>query len=399
MLAALHGRASAGAPVYVCAPRGRTEFTTVMAEPLKNRFGPAIAQQLGAMISAVHRSFDRRAFLRDALAGYEALEFMPRGRHIARALHRHLPPSYPRAIGILLDSLSAPREMPADEAMAPFFFLPHVSFVAEFGLEHFEESMRAQHALTQRFTAEFSIRAFIERYPERTLARLREWTTDPNEHVRRLVSEGTRPRLPWASRLREFQTNPRPVLDLLELLKDDPALYVRRSVANNLNDIGKDHPPLLVATARRWMKNASEERRWIIRHALRSAVKCGNVGALAVMGYGAKVAVSIAAVTITPARARMGGKVAIAFDILNQGADRARVLIDFRIHYVKAGGRTSPKVFKLKEIDLAPRERISLAKTVSLAEMTTRRHQPGLHLVEALLNGEARPLGAFELRE
>jgi 3-methyladenine DNA glycosylase AlkC len=368
-----------------------------MTEPLKNHFGPAIPQQIAAMVAAVHPPFNTRAFLRDALDGYLALELMPRGRHIARALHRHLPSDYPRAIKILLDSLAVPYAKPTYEAMAAFFFLPHVSFVAEFGLDHFEESMRAQHVLTQRFTAEFSIRPFLERHTERTLARLREWTTDPSEQVRRLVSEGTRPRLPWASRLRAFQQDPRPVLALLELLKDDPALYVRRSVANNLNDIGKDHPALLVSTARRWMKDAEEERRWVIRHALRSAVKQGDPAALAVLGFGAKVSLSINAVKITPARARLGGKVLIAFDVVNRSIKRARVLVDFRIHYVKAGGHTSAKVFKLKELELAPGESASLAKTVSLAEMTTRKHHAGRHRVEVLLNGEAQPLGYFQL--
>ena len=169
--------------------------------------------------------------------------------------------------------------------MAAFLYMPHLFFVARHGLDHFEDSMRAQHALTQLFTAEYSIRAFLEKHPGATLARLREWTADPSHHVRRLVSEGTRPRLPWAPRLRAFQKDPRPVLELLELLKDDPELYVRRSVANNLNDIGKDHPALLTAVAKRWLRGASPERRWIVSHALRSAVKRADAGALGALGY------------------------------------------------------------------------------------------------------------------
>ena len=162
--------------------------------------------------------------------------------------------------------------------------------------------MQAQHELTQRFTAEFSIRPFIERHPEATLARLAQWTQDPSPHVRRLVSEGTRPRLPWASRLRDFQRDPAPVLALLERLKDDPELYVRRSVANNLNDIGKDHPDLLADVARRWLQNASPERRWIVRHALRSAIKRAEPGALSALGYGAAPTLAIERVRIEPKR-------------------------------------------------------------------------------------------------
>ena len=228
-----------------------------MAGELKNQFGPGAPRAIAQMIRAVHADFPHDEFLNDALRGYSPLSLTGRGFHLAAALHRHLPPNYPRAIDILLASASQPHGHRAAGGMAAFLYMPHLFFVARHGLEHFEDSMRAQHALTQRFTAEYSIRAFLDKHPEATLARLRVWATDPSHHVRRLVSEGTRPRLPWAPRLRAFQRDPRPVLELLELLKDDPELYVRRSVANNLNDIGKDHPELLTATAKRWLRGAT----------------------------------------------------------------------------------------------------------------------------------------------
>lgn len=256
-----------------------------MAEPLKNQFGTEIPRRIAGMISGVFPAFESDGFIQDAEDGYDVLELMPRGRKIARALRTHLPASYPEAIEILIASLGNKHEGTTGLGMATFLYLPHVLFVADYGIEEFEPSMRAQYELTQRFSAEFSIRSFLERHPAATLARLRLWSADPNPHVRRLVSEGTRPRLPWARRLGQFQKNPRPVLDLLELLKDDPDLYVRRSVANNLNDIGKDHPSLLVETARNWMEDASKERRWLIGHALRSVLKSGNSEALAVMGF------------------------------------------------------------------------------------------------------------------
>ena len=240
-----------------------------MASQLKDQFGESAPRAIAAMIRAVHAPFPHDDFLADALAGYAPLSLTGRGFQIAAALNKHLPAHYPDAIEVLLASASQPHEHRAAGGMAAFLYMPHLFFVARHGLGHFEESMRAQHALTQRFTAEYSIRAFLEKHPEATLARLRTWTGDPSEHVRRLVSEGTRPRLPWAPRLRAFQLDPRPVLELLELLKDDPALYVRRSVANNLNDIGKDHPALLTAVAKRWLRGASAERQWIVNHALR----------------------------------------------------------------------------------------------------------------------------------
>jgi 3-methyladenine DNA glycosylase AlkC len=279
--------------------------------------------------------------------------------------------------------------------MAGFLYMPHLFFVARHGLDHFEESMRAQHALTQLFTAEFSIRAFLEKYPDRTLARLREWVSDPSHHVRRLVSEGTRPRLPWAPRLRAFQRDPRPVLELLELLRDDPELYVRRSVANNLNDIGKDHPQLLVETARRWMTDATDERRWLIRHALRSAVKRGDRAALAVMGFEGDGSIDIEAVDIKPARVRIGESVRISMTVTTRSETPSPVNIDLRVHFVKANGSTSPKVFKLRSLELAPGVSQRLSKLVSLKQHTTRTHHPGDHRVEALVNGVAQPLGSF----
>jgi hypothetical protein len=197
--------------------------------------------------------------------------------------------------------------------------------------------------------------------------------------------------------LRAFQKDPRPVLALLELLKDDPELYVRRSVANNLNDIGKDHSDVLVATARRWLKNATPERRWIVRHALRSAVKRADKGALEALGYGDGAEVAIRKRKVLPERALQGGHVEIAFELANTRARAQRVMADLRVFFVKANGRAVPKVFKLKALELEAGAVVGIRKKVSLANLTTRKHYPGLHRVDVVLNGVARPLGKFEL--
>ena len=239
-------------------------------------------RRLAADIARVRPSFQSRAFIRDGTAGLEELELLDRGRLIARALSVHLPQDCREAIDILLHSLGP--EHGTDEligvGMAPFFYLPHVLFVAERGLDHFDLSMRAQYELTKRFSAEFSIRSFIAKDPDRTFAVLHGWTTDGNAHVRRLVSEGTRLRLPWARRVAWLDANPERVLELLELLKDDPSTFVRRSVANNLNDLGKVHPQQLVRTCAAWLDSESAARRALVEHALRSAVKRRDVNAL-----------------------------------------------------------------------------------------------------------------------
>lgn len=196
-----------------------------MAEPLVNQYGEKIPRTIAAMIVDVHPGFPAKRFLATALDGYHALNLMARGRRIAESLARYLPQDFDAAVDILLASLGPRSDPQAGEGgLSAFLHLPHTQFVATYGLDHFETSMRAQYELTQRFTAEFSMRPFLERHTAATLQRLRDWTTDPSEHVRRLVSESTRPRLPWGTRLRRFQQDPRPVLALLERLKDDDSL-------------------------------------------------------------------------------------------------------------------------------------------------------------------------------
>jgi 3-methyladenine DNA glycosylase AlkC len=368
-----------------------------VAEPLKNGFGPAVVRDIAQTIGAVHPPFDRRSFIAAALDGFDTLELMPRARHIAAALRRFLPDDYARAANILIESLGPKLERDAGNGMAPFFYLPHVFYVAAHGLEHFELSMRAQYELTQRFTAEFSIRPYLIHHQQRTLKTLAAWSDDASVHVRRLVSEGTRPRLPWAIRLPAFQRDPRPVLALLERLKDDPEQYVRRSVANNLNDIGKDNPAALLTTAARWLKNAPAPRAALVRHALRSSIKAGDRQALALLGFGDKVNVVVRNSVVAPKRARIGGKVDIAFEVVNQSRQAQRVLVDLKVHYAKANGKSSPKVFKLKKIALAPGVAAAFAKTLSLADLTTRRHHPGTHRVEVMLNGNTVLIGCFTL--
>ena len=281
--------------------------------------------------------------------------------------------------------------------MAPFFYMPHVIFVAERGLDHFDLSMRAQHELTRRFSAESSIRAYLARDPERTFRHLRRWARDPNAHVRRLVSEGTRLRLPWAGRVPWLDANPERILELLELLKDDPATLVRRSVANNLNDLGKVRPDLLVRTCARWLEGASEERRALVGHALRSAVKRGEGGALALLGYGRKASVAIEEVRFEPGRVAIGEAIEVSFAMRSTPRRSQEVLVDLAVHFVKANGRAHPKVFKMTRLTLPPRGRVELRARVSLAVHTTRRPRPGTHAVDAVVNGTAMRIGSFEV--
>lgn len=259
--------------------------------PRSIRKGSSLAELLGIEavqclthnVGRVHPAFDGDAFGRDALAGLLPLGLMPRAQHLARVLRAHLPQTYEAAVDILVRSLTPPNAQTQDLGLAVFFYLPHVRFVETYGLDAcgnagrdpFEASMTAQHELTRRFSAEFSIRPFLMQQQERTLARLMVWTGDLDPHVRRLCSEGSRPRLPWARRIPAFVADPMPALPILEALKDDDSLYVRRSVANHLGDIAKDHPQLAFEICERWLAGASKERKWILRHALRHPSKKG----------------------------------------------------------------------------------------------------------------------------
>jgi len=372
-----------------------------VADSLKTFFSPSLVRRLALDLARVHPSFPVNRFVKDACTGLDELELLARGRHIARALAKHLPASYSEAVSVLLRSLGP--EHSSDEllgvGMAPFFYLPHTIFVAERGLDDFDVSMRAHYELTKRFSAESSIRPYIARDPERTFEQLRAWAADSNPHVRRLVSEGTRLRLPWAARVSWLDEHPERVIALLEMLKDDRATLVRRSVANNLNDLGKVHPHLLIRTCEAWLRDASPERRDVVEHALRSAVKRGAPEALRLLGYGKEASVAIDDVRISPRRVAVGGRVSIGFVLRSRSRSEQDLLVDLAVHFVKANGRTSPKVFKLKRLSLPPRGAVPLTTSISLAVHTTRKPQPGRHSVDVIVNGRATPIGRFQVAE
>jgi 3-methyladenine DNA glycosylase AlkC len=279
--------------------------------------------------------------------------------------------------------------------MAVFQYMPHVFFVAEHGVDDFEHAMRANYELTKRFSAEFSVRPFLERYPREAFAKLRLWARDPNVHVRRLVSEGSRPRLPWAPRLRSLEVDPRPGLALLELLKDDPERYVQRSVANHLNDVAKVHADLVVSVCEDWMASPSEARRWIVERALRTLIKRGHPRALALLGArNAPGAWRVEDASILPSRVTISGSATLSATLVNASASTRTAIVDFEIHYPGSRpGTDRRKVFKLTRVKLEPRARARLSKRISFTPRSTRAIYPGMHAVELRVNGTAFPVG------
>lgn len=379
-----------------------------MAELLKNLFGPDNVHRAAASLASAYEDFDVATFTAAALDGFDELELTPRCRQIAAAMALTLPEDRAHAIDIVIASLGPELENcdPADAAptgdpeidenpMSGFFYMPHGYFLADHGGDHFEAVMKANYEITKRATSEFSIRTPLRDRPAETLAVLERWATDDNVHVRRLVSEGTRPRLPWSFRLPAFQEDPAPVIALLERLKDDPVEYVRRSVANNLNDIAKDHPDVVVEVARRWLADADVPRRRLVRHALRSLIKAGHPGALDALGFGETSPARVVAVSIEPAEVAIGDKVRIEATLENPSAEPCNVLADLRVHFVKANGSTSPKVFKGSEATIEPGGSATIRKTISVAQHSTRKHHAGEHRLEVLINGRTHPAGSF----
>jgi 3-methyladenine DNA glycosylase AlkC len=375
-----------------------------MPEPFKNFFNPALIGGMADHLARQWPDFDRAAFVADGCKGLETRELKDRAIWIADALGRHLPQDFTEACGILLAALHPAEEQDlgeldagiTDDGVKGWAVMPMTIHIAERGAGHLDIALGALKEMTKRSSSEFAIRRFLADEPDRTLKALADWVHHGNHHVRRLVSEGTRPRLPWASRLTGFVRDPSPVLALLESLKDDSSEYVRRSVANNLNDIAKDHPYLVVDVARRWMKGASPQRKQLVRHACRSLVKAGNRECLRVLGYGHPLVAPVA-ITINTPVVTLGGSLEFEAKLVSDTFAPQPLIVDYIIHHVKASGKTSPKVFKWKTVTLIPREAMHIRRRHAIRPITTRVYYAGCHRLEILVNGEILGAADFEL--
>lgn len=360
-----------------------------MPEPFKNLLNAKVVRDIGERLERAGPAFDRRRFERLALDGLDMLEMKARAMQIASALEAGLPDDFGAAAELLETAIA--------DGLAGWALWPAGEFVARRGLATPERALAVLHALTQRFTAEWAIRPFIVEHPALTWQTLARWTADPSEHVRRLVSEGSRPRLPWGLRLKSLIADPAPTLPLLEALLDDPSDYVRRSVANHLNDIAKDHPHQLADWLERHLPGASAERRALLRHASRSLIKSGDPRVLGAWGLGAPLR-GAATLAVSPRRIRLGEAVRLAVELSTASRKAQALVVDYAIHHVKANGSTSPKVFKGWTLTLAAGETRALARSHAVRPITTRRYFSGTHRIELLVNGRVEAEAAFDLR-
>jgi 3-methyladenine DNA glycosylase AlkC len=356
---------------------------------LKEIFNRERLAGIAAETAAVSQGFDAKAFMRLATKDLDALGIMQRMRQVATSLHETLPGDFRKNIAIL--KKLAPR---IDHN---FVSISLSEYVALYGRDHAELSLDALKFFTPFGSSEFAIRAFLFDDLHGTLRVIRRWADDENEHVRRLASEGCRPRLPWAPQLPALIADPSQVGSILDALKADPSLYVRKSVANHLNDITKNHPDWVLSRLAGWPLE-NEHTKWIARHALRTLVKKGDARALSVIGASGKAKVAIERFAVTPAKIRLGDRIRVDARIVSASSKPQRLVVDYAIHYVKKKSDAGRKVFKLKEIDLKPRAAVDLSIGQVVKDFTTRKHSPGHHRVALLVNGAVLATSGFDLK-
>ena len=371
-----------------------------MPEPFKTLFNHRLIHNMAEHFQHHWKEFDKAGFVAAACDQLETLELKARSQQITDAMSQYLPNDFEETGRVLLASLVPETDDASSEVngggISGWAIMPMGDYVGHHGLGHHDFSMMLLKAMTSRFTSEFSIRFFLLSAPEETLASLKSWLLDDNRHVRRLISEGTRPRLPWAMQLPAFIKDPSPVIELLEELKDDPEEYVRRSVANNLNDIAKDHPDIVADIAERWIKDASANRTKLIRHACRTLLKQGNSKVLTTFGYD-KPQLKSNTLTIHSEQVVLNGNLEFTLEIESASDYDQTLMIDYIVHHQKKNGTTSPKVFKWKKAILSARNQLLMTKKHSFKAITTRVYYGGLHEIEIVINGQSIVKARFQL--
>ncbi|GAB4176482.1 MAG: DNA alkylation repair protein [Terrimicrobiaceae bacterium] len=347
------------------------------ASDFKEIYNVDCLKGIASQVAASFPRFDQEKFLQLAMVEWEELNLMARIQRISESLRATLPARYPAALGILRK---------VAECSEPGFYTLYLpDFVGRYGLEDFDLSMEALREFTPLSSSEYGVRPFLAADLSRALRILSSWTEHPDAHVRRLSSEGSRPRLPWAPRLEALVRDPRPTIPILEALKADGSPYVRKSVANHINDITKDHPDLALELLGSWDSGCPAQA-WITRHALRTLIKAGDQRALGMIGAGKPARGKLRRFQVTPRNVRLGDEV--TFEMEFHVMASARLVIDYAVHYVRLSGGLCRKVFKWKVVDAEAGDDLRLKKRQRIKDFSTRRHYAGRHRVELLINGK-----------
>lgn len=343
--------------------------------------------------------FPRQKFIKKILVKFPQLELKQRIVHIREILADTLPADYPTALKIILEALP-PQLDPkkTDDDFGEFILAPLSDYVANYGCtsKYLSISLDALREMTKRFSAEDAIRYFINAFPEKTMAFLKKCSKDPNYHVRRLSSEGTRPLLPWSHRL---VIDSHVTLSILSQLFADSTRYVTRSVANHMNDISKQDPDIVLRTLKQWQKSNKQkpkEMDFIVRHSLRTLVKQGNLKALGLLGYNIDPKIHISNFRVLTSIVVIGNAVEFTFDITSLQKQNLR--IDYVIHFANPR-KDSKKVYSIKQCEMADNEQRSFHKRHSLRVMTTKRLYSGKHMIELIINGQTQGRVSFDLKK
>jgi len=340
-------------------------------------------------LSKVYKKFDQKSFI-DSVCTKEFfdLELKDRLNEVARQLKPFLPESYKKATEILIKA--APH-------VGGFYNWSMTAFIEQNGLDHFDISVNALKELTQYGSSEFAIRPFMINHTDKMMKVLSKWVKDPNEHIRRLAAEGTRPRGVWVAHIEAFKKDPKPVLKLLEALKADESLYVRKAVANNLNDITKDNPDLVIKTAKKWLKDKNPDTDWIIKHACRSLIKKGDPRVFPLFGFTTNPKIKVAKLLLSDKSIKYGNPITLDFEIQSLSDKSQKLVVDYKFHFVKKSGKTAPKTFKLSEKKIKGNETLRLKIKYLFKDFSTRKHNPGTHKIEIIINGKACKSVSFDL--
>nr|WP_221195043.1 DNA alkylation repair protein [Hoyosella altamirensis] len=342
-------------------------------------------------LSECLRGAGARAASVDSASGVLAdKSFSERVALVRDAILDDLPADFPSFETVIESALT-------DPAFNGWMIMPVTEAVAARGLQEFESALKLLAQLTPRLTAETAVRHFLNADLYRALGVIVTWTEHGDPHVRRLASEGTRPRLPWAARIPALMADPSPALPILDALYRDSSEYVRRSVANHLNDISKDHPQVAVETAARWLAEPDGNTLKTVRHGLRSRIKAGDLGALSLLGFSSDVEIDVVGPAVDEDVIHFGEALEFSFTITNRGNSDASIAVDYIIHHVKANGSRSPKVFKLSSRTVAPGDMWSVRRRHPMRPISTRRYYPGAHLLELQVNGTSRGSQEFTL--
>jgi 3-methyladenine DNA glycosylase AlkC len=360
-----------------------------MPEPLKNLYTPELVARLASIIGKHYKPFKQEAFLQNVFnKQWQTLELKQRMRHISQTVHQYLPVSYQKQIEIL---------KPVSQEFNGFLALIFPDFVEVFGLDDYETSIDALEHFTQYSSSEFAVRPFIVKYPKQMLKQHLAWAKNKDHHVRRLASEGIRPRLPWAMALPQFKRDPAPLLPILELLKNDESEYVRKSVANNLNDISKDHADVVIEIVNKW-QGVSPKTDWIVKHASRGLLKQGHTEALSAFGLNHKLKASVSGLKISKQKMAIGDSFTFSFTTQLLEKKEHNVKLEYRIYFMKANGKQSGKIFQVGTYAIAPNHQLDTQRSHSFADLTTRKHHKGEHRLAVVVNGKEMGEVSFVLQ-